>query len=370
MISAKALLSNLSEPDVLLIMEHLGATPVAAKPNELWFRTVCHGGHSHKLCLFRDSLRFCCYTNCGSMSIFDLVQQALGLDFGESVRWVGRLLGVNERVGFDRTPVTQHEHVPAKYLLRRRDGGDSPVSVPTSYYDSMILNYFEHDVFCGAWLDEGISPCSMQKFGIAWYELGRSVVIPHHDITGGLIGIRRRSFLPFDLERGCKYMPLIIENQMYSHPVGLHLYGLYECQAAIKKHRKVILVEGEKSVLLSHTYYGEDSVTVATCGFNITEPQKQLILNQGVEEVILGFDKDYEPLAYDDCDLADCQEYQRFMQRIETLAHKFTARCRVFVLWDNLRLLQLKDSPFDRGKEVFETLMTHKVEVTTIDGKD
>jgi hypothetical protein len=35
------------------------------------------------------------------------------------------------------------------------------------------------------------------------------------------------------------------------------------------------------------------------------------------------------------------------------------------VLWDDMGLLGKKDSPFDRGQEVLETLMKHKVEITT-----
>ena len=50
----------------------------------------------------------------------------------------------------------------------------------------------------------------------------------------------------------------------------------------LKRHKKVMIAESEKSVLLSKTYYGDESFTVATCGFNISQAQIDLILDLGV----------------------------------------------------------------------------------------
>ena len=33
----------------------------------------------------------------------------------------------------------------------------------------------------------------MQVFGIRWYELEKHIIIPHYNINGELVGIRRRS---------------------------------------------------------------------------------------------------------------------------------------------------------------------------------
>jgi hypothetical protein len=92
-----------------------------------------------------------------------------------------------------------------------------------------------------------------------------------------------------------------------------------------------------------------------------------MILSLGVEEVILGFDKDFELLDYEkhDENSAEYKKYQRYINRIYSLAHKFTAFCRTYVLWDTANLLERKDSPFDRGKDVLETLMKNKIEITT-----
>jgi hypothetical protein len=89
------------------------------------------------------------------------------------------------------------------------------------------------------------------------------------------------------------------------------------------------------------------------------------LLNLGVEEVILGFDKDFDPLECDNERHPLYPQYLNYMERITKMAEKFTSYCRTYVLWDNMGLLRPKDSPLDRGKETLEILMKNKVEVTT-----
>lgn len=179
-----------------------------------------------------------------------------------------------------------------EYIIELNEKLEAPKDMVeiTKFYDPNILNYFEDKVYKG-WLDEGISIETLKKYNIKWYELRNCLVIPHYNIDGKLVGIRRRSFRKADEKN--KYMPLYIEGILYEHPLALNLYGLNYNIEAIKKARKVIFVEGEKSVLLSDTYYGKDSITVATCGFNISEWQIKAILDY-VDEVYIGFDKDFD----------------------------------------------------------------------------
>jgi hypothetical protein len=147
----------------------------------------------------------------------------------------------------------------------------------------------------------------------------------------------------------------------------MNLYGLDKHIRGIKKTKKVLIVESEKSVMLAHDYYGKDTFVVATCGFNISNWHRNMLLSLGVEEVMLGYDKDFLPIEFEDYDpdSEEYKKYERFVNRIYSLAHKFTPYCKTYVLWDNLGLLQKKDSPFDRGKEVLETLMKNKIKIDT-----
>lgn len=368
MIVKSTVLDRLTTDVVIQMMSQFGSSVYSMKQNEVWFQTVCHGGDSHKLCYYESSKSFYCYTSCGSLSVFSLVMEIRSCTYFEALKYVGGLVGVHDKQGFNvvHTPSTNLNQLH-KYTSLRLKKETEIVALPI--INQRVLDYFESDVYCGSWLDEGISSTTMNTFHIRWYEINQSVIIPHYNINGELVGIRRRSFLQQDLDTGCKYMPLYLEGVGYAHPLGFNLYGLDQCKNAIQRTKRIILTESEKSVMLSYEFYGENSITVGVCGFNISAWQRQTILTLGVNEVILAFDKDFDPLTYAECDTNEqCYiPYQKFLERIQAIAYKFTSFCRVYVLWDEMKLLQLKDSPFDRGKEVFETLMYNKLQVSMKD---
>ena len=240
----------------------------------------------------------------------------------------------------------------------------TPIKIE-KFYDAHILNYFDGNTFYQGWIDEGISEKTMMKYQIKWYEFQKHIIIPHFDIHGNLVGIRRRSLKPEDLKN--KYMPEFLEGRSYEHSLGLNLYGLYQNQSAIKKQKKAIIVEGEKSVLLSDSYYGNKSIAVATCGFNISEWQLRTLLSLGVDTIYLGFDKDYDinKEAEYSKDKAIWDNYQHYIMRLNTLAKRIAPYCNTYILRDRKGLLGEKDSPFDKGKNILEELIKDKMLITT-----
>lgn len=368
MIDKDYLLKNITEDQILDILKEFGAVPYGViKEREIWFNTICHGGDSHKLCYFRETKSFYCYTNCGSMSLFTLVMKIKNCSFSESIRFLASKVGISNRYGFNlRIPtITQELNTIDSYIQIRKRKRLSQELKQLPAIDDKILSYFEKDVFYQGWLDEGISIETMQKFNIRWYEKEKHIIIPHYNFNGKLIGIRRRSLQEKDKDN--KYMPEIIESVQYSHSLNLNLYGLNMHIKGILKTKKIVIVESEKSVMLAHDYYGEDAFVVATCGFNISNWQRDMILSLGVEEVMLGYDKDFIPSDFENVSENDIEykKYMRFVNRLYSLAYKFTPYCRTYILWDDLGLLNKKDSPFDRGKDNLEKIMKNKIEVTT-----
>ena len=366
MIDKDYLLEQISEEQILHILSKFGAVPYGEiKPNEIWFQTICHGGDSHKLCYFRDSKIFHCYTNCGQMTLFNLLMKLKNCSFSEAINFVAKEAGISNRYGFNTViPMIKQELLKIDQYIKLRKTKKTQIKhLPA--IDDRILKYFESDVFYIGWINEGISIETMQKFGIRWYEIEKHIIIPHYNINNELVGIRRRSLQKKDENN--KYMPEIIEGYTYTHSLGMNLYGLNIHLKGILKTKKVVIVESEKSVMLAHEYYGEDAFVVATCGFNISNWQRDILLNLGVEEVILGFDKDFDIQEFENLDenSSEYQNFLRFIKRIYSLAYKFSAYCRTYVLWDDMGLLNKKDSPFDQGKEKLELLMKNKVEITT-----
>ena len=197
----------------------------------------------------------------------------------------------------------------------------------------------------------------MKKFGIRWYEFQKHIIIPHYNIDGKLVGIRRRSLRPED--KNNKYTPEYIEGKSYEHPLGLNLYGLYENKKAIEKSKIAYIVEGEKSVLLSNTYYENKSVAIATCGFNVSKWQLQALLNLGVDKVYLCFDKDFDIKLESEYRKNEkvWKDYNRYLERLDMLGKRISEYFTGYIVRDRMGLLDIKDSPFDKGKETFETLL-------------
>ena len=66
--------------------------------------------------------------------------------------------------------------------------------------------------------------------------------------------------------------------------------------------KKAIIFESEKSVLKYASLFGWDNnISVACCGSNISMYQIQLLLDLGVEEIIVAFDRQFQEKNDDEC---------------------------------------------------------------------
>ncbi len=128
MIDKDCLLERITEEQILDILKSFGALPYGTfKQNEIWFKTICHGGDSHKLCYFRDSKSFYCYTNCGKMSLFNLIMKLRNCNFGEAINYVANVMGISNRHGFSNSlpRINQELSIIDKYIaIRKRKIGE------------------------------------------------------------------------------------------------------------------------------------------------------------------------------------------------------------------------------------------------------
>lgn len=385
---AEEILKAVTTKDVITIMEEHGAklyktgVDSKTKQNILWFKTICHGGNSHKLCYFTDSKDFFCYTNCGRMTFFNFIKKIMNLEddsksFYQVLKYVAKKIGYIDNRTRDRNGISLISLEEKKDILsdlntinkiiKSKELKDNNINKPESkIFDSSILNYFQK-VYYEGWIKEGISIQSMEKYNIRWYEFQKHIIIPHLDKNGNLIGIRRRSLKLEDQKR--KYMPEYIEGISYEHSLGLNLYGLYYNQKAIKKYKRAIIVEAEKSVLLSDTFYGDKSITVATCGFNITDYQIELLIQLGVNDITIAFDKDFDFNNKEKYlqNKEKREEFKRYKEKLLALGEKINYYCNAYLVIDLWNILEEKDSPYDKGKENFELLLKNRIYISDLE---
>lgn len=368
-------LDKITEEEILnIIYEITKEKPFKIKEKEIWFSTVCHGGDSHKLCYFRESKDFYCYTNCGKMNLFSFIMNIRNCSFKEALSFLGARVGLRKRQGISSniSPFLKEEQ---SFLERRKKNRQGTSKIfkanPIPIIEDSILNYFEPVYYLG-WIEEGITIETMQKYNIRWYEARKHIIIPHYNIYGQLVGIRRRTLNEEEIPYG-KYMPESVWDKYdgsveFAHSLGLNLYGLNHTKKAIKQSKTVIVVEGEKSVLLSDSYFGDNSIAIATCGFTISNWQRDILLKLGIDEIVIAFDKDFNPLDFEGKEeqlknTNEYKKYERFCDRLINIGEKFAPYCKVTIIWDRENLLDIKDSPFDKGKEIFERLYKEREEI-------
>ena len=68
----------------------------------------------------------------------------------------------------------------------------------------------------------------------------------------------------------------------------MNLYNLNNCKDNIRKIKKAIIFEGEKSALKYISYFGEENdLSVSICGSSMINYQAWLLIQQGAKEIII-----------------------------------------------------------------------------------
>ena len=188
----------------------------------------------------------------------------------------------------------------------------------------------------------------MSKFGIGWYGRNAQVAIPVRDPDGNLVGIHARNTRRAVIDAGRKYEPLRTLTQDYRFPTGRVCYGLYENQASIKSSREVILFEAPKSTLQMATMLGDSASCVSLFGWNCNKLRRDMLLDLGIQRVNIALDRQYHEPSGD--------EFAVYVRQVKKIADLFKPYCKVGIIWDKQDRLGYKDSPSDKGIEVWNQL--------------
>ena len=344
----KQLIEGLSTSQIIKIMEELGASHYQETNNAIIFPTLCHNidedNSSMKLYYYPKTKTFHCYTECGcTFNIIEMLKkryELLNIDYNFYNDIVKKLGGEYKK--------PKQEFIQPYTSLYKKDKEINEVSIKP--LNKGLLNIFTFYPTV-EWLNDGISVEAMKTYNILYSITENKIIIPHYDLNGELIGIRGRALNEEDLILG-KYMPVKIENITYAHPLGYNLYGLNFVKENVKKYKTAIIAEGEKSCLQYSTMFGQDrNIVVATCGSSFHKYQLDLLLSCGVERVLIAFDNEGETW----------EEKERYWKKIKGICEKYKSFCTMGYVIDTQGLLQLKQSPFDCGKNVAEKLISKGV---------
>ena len=303
--------------------------------------SLCHGGDSYKCELYKDSLNFHCYTNCGSFDIISLVEEVMDLSFSEAIEFIEEYfhLGIKAQRGFGKP---KKREAPIRKPIKKEI--DFNEQLPE--YDSSILNTFIH-FYPPEWLNEDISKETMDKYKIMFDIESNGIIIPHYDKDNRLVGIRERNLDKRQVEvLGRKYTPYTSfrYKKTYKHKLSLNLYGINHNKEAISQFEKCILFEAEKSVLKMDSIYHENNPSVAGGGSSLNDYQLNLLKVNGCKKIYLAYDREED------------EKWQIKLDKICDRIINFGFEC--YVIEDKEgKYLDLKDSPIDKGQKNFEILL-------------
>ena len=352
--------NNLSLNQVESLLSDLGAHPFRQN-NIIISKTICHCGESHKLFYYDNTKLFRCYTECqDTFDIFQLVmkvQKTLNIDMTlpQALKYILRFFNIEDISNTDFFGETQEELEDWK-LLKKYDKNnnkeDNKQIIELKHFDGSFLKNLPQPRIL-PWEREGITNEVIKHHNICYNPSSQGIVIPHYDIDNNLVGVRERTLIKENEQFG-KYRPMILNKQMYNHPLGFNLYNLNYSANNIKQLKKVIVFEGEKSPLLYASYFGIDNdITVACCGSSFGSYQVGLLLDLGVDEIIIAFDKQFKELGD--------EEHKGWVKKLKEINKKYSPLVKISFMFDKWNLLGYKDSPIDKGPDIFLELFKKRV---------
>lgn len=351
MIDIDKIKSQIDEDDIINIMDLFGVPFVKQDGREIIFYSICHHPddfteHKPKLYYYIESQSFFCYSCGWHGDIFALVQKLKSVDFSNSVNWICKQLRIDiGKLQLSAKNVDNWKNMK-KYLPNINS---QPVEL--TIYNKSDLALFDK-YYHQSWLNDGITKSSMDKFHIGWYGRNAQISIPVFNIDDNLIGIHARNTRRILVEKGFKYQPLKTLNCEYKFPTGQVLYGLHENLEAIKSSQTAILFEAPKSVLQMESILN-NNMSLAMFGWNCQKAKRDILLDIGVKKIYIAIDKQYEDI--------NSPKFDIYKQQVNKIIHLFKPYCQVNVIWDKDGLLGYKDSPSDKGKEIWSRLNISKI---------
>lgn len=331
---------NLSSDNIIILMDSLGADFNYQSQDQIHFRSICHNSTSYKLYYFVNSASFYCFRDARRFDIISLVQHVKNIDFAHAVQYICNVLHIDESV------YQVNEQIDNWAELRRFLPNAEPEPDKLLTYDKSILSLFDH-LYPQEWLDYGVSTDILDKFGIGWYARQACISIPVV-FNGQLVGVRGRYTREQDVVKG-KYRPICtLDGTVLKFPSSACLYGYDQNKAAIEKSRQVVLFESEKSVLKS-PQYGIDN-SLAVFGSNISKQHIQLLLELGVNDVVIAFDSDYHQVGDD--------EFKFFVVKMKKLAAKLKPFFNCSIVYNNqgydMYKCNMMDVPYEQAMKLWE----------------
>lgn len=317
------------------IVEYIGQfAELERRGREYWCLSPLKGEATPSFSIEPEKQCFCDFSSGKSGGILQFIEAYFKCSKFQAIKKLEEYAGVKGVV--INTSKSDAVKVFKKYRVRKTDTKhESKTKVmPERIMDKYIMDVDELKF----WIDEGISEDVLREYGVRYDPITDRIVYPIRNIQGEIVNVGARTLDPDYKAKGLR---------KYSYLQGWNggmevIYGLYENVQAVKKAGYLILFEGAKSVLKCASWGIRNTGAILTSHLNPN--QMRILLSTcclNNVAVIFALDKDIN--------IADDKNIK-----------KLTKYINVYYLQDTDDLLEEKDSPVDKGLEVFKTLCRNK----------
>lgn len=291
-----------------------------------------HNGEYWAVCPFHDDLNasisfnaeknvYKCF-GCDSKGyLINFVMQYHKFPFLKAIEHILQLVNID----FEKK-----EHSEAMDYLHKISAKKSIVkTINRTYLKDDVMNQYIYKPI-KEWLSEGVSQKVLDKFQVRYDEKKNSIVFPIKDKDGRIISIKSRTLIKNHADMG-------VPKYIYYNPIITNdfLFGLYENINNIITKKEVIVVESEKGVMILDSFGFSNVVALSTK--SITVYQVELLLSLKCN-IIFAFDKDVKE------------------KEVIKIINQLSLFTNVEYILDKEGLLNEKDSPYDKGIDIWRTL--------------
>lgn len=198
--------------------------------------------------------------------------------------------------------------------------------------ESVLSRYFDYPHY--AFSKDGISPHTQRFFGVMFDRDSERVVYPIHNYDGNLIGVKGRY-----VGRNKRILDEMKYLFLYRCDKSIELYNIHRALPYIKDIGEVIVFESAKSCMLAWQWGYKNCISIEG---NELSPVQAMLLKQLEVDIVFAFDKDIKK-----------EHVEKTVKQIKSRICKW--------INDKEDLLQGKDSPVDKGKNIWKALYENHV---------
>ena len=285
---------------------------------EYWCICPWHGDNDPSLSFNKEKNTFFCFGCNAKGSTIQFIMKQKKLSFPETIQYM---------INYANISIEKKEYSDVMEYLQKYNIKKCNKEIERIYLPENIINQYAKEPI-KEWLKEGIIQEVLDKYNVRYNKNSNAIVFPIKDAEGRIFAIKSRTLYE-------NYKDLGIPKYKYYHPIGTNdfLFGLYENINNIKNKNEVIVLEGAKGVMLAESHNYKNIVSLETNSIN---PEQLNLLISLKVDVVFALDKGV-----------------KITNKIVGLLPNFT---NVYIMEDKENLLNDKDCPADKGKEVFDKL--------------